>query len=609
MSFIIDPKSTSFNQIKRDLKIWAQNLPNYNSFRTFYEDEAGDIIMDMLAGFSAYIAYNDLSATEENYLLYLKARESAIAITSNVSYNAFRGQNNYIQIRVVPTETVSLHKYEGCGFVNGVAISPIQDYTLLAGQPITIKLVIGDIEEEEITIQNNRLNVFRFVEPKVSADLKLLLNSVEVPVSTNVLDLVNDFYYVQSNTYGSVDVQYLNDTILTPANPYNTGDVITLHYIKLMNISFIFPNDVEFDYGIIDELSPDTTIFSVYKAPESTESIQINGPLYNETRKTIRARKDYPKSFKQLNSDFIDTNSRDVNLPVIYLTQKRVIPAFLDVTYIKSDNTLLNNTERAALYNSLNSSGTRAHNIPQTEIIDPKKIDVRLTLRLTKKLNTDNSNYINNILNIFRYYKSERGFNLNRQQKLEFEFDLKQLEFDLERLNYVQIARVDIFTKVWSASTNFKRGEFLVSTIANGYMYEVISETYNPSKVNIGLNSSLVEPSWSTTQDEFVYESISPWSASTVYTAGTIVKSATSSNLLYRVLTIKNTNTSGLIEPIWGTILNELIEDNDITWQVISPYEVTDKLIYKTHALSSFKFKCDWNEYYIFNYGTGVIWE
>lgn len=608
--FINDPASTSFTELKRQLKEWTKNLPNYNSNRTFYEDEAGDIVLDLVAGFEAYITYNDLASTEENYLYYLKNRVAAIGITSSFSYNAFRGQNDILQLRIIPNKTTSLTKYEQCGFVNGVALSPIQDYVLIESQPVTIRLVVGDIEQENIIIENSRLNVFRFTNPKVSADIKLFLNSTELPISDNVFDMIRDYYYVQTNAFDSVDVQYLNETLLNPTNPYTTSDILTLHYIKLMNVIYNFPTDVILDDGIIDELHSDTGIYTVYKAPESIESIQINGPLYNETRKTIKARLDYPKTFKTLNSEFVDTNSRDVSLPVIYLGQKRNIPAFLDVTYIKKDRSLLTSIEKVALTEKLNSKGFRAHNIPETLIVDPKEINIRLNIELTKKANTDNSTYLIDIVKIFNTYYDDRGFALNRQQKLEFEFDLKQLEYDLERLTYVQIARASLYTKTWQTNTVYKRGDYILPTVSNGRMYEVISNTYQynigtNTNDNIGINSGLTEPVWSLTPNEFVYDDIPNWQPNTVYALNSLIKATTPNNVIFKNVIA---GTSGPVEPIWGSIINELISDNTSTWQIVTPYEITSNLVFKTHLLTETVFKCDWNEYYMFNYGTGVVW-
>ncbi len=601
---IISPSSVSFNQIKRDYISWASNLPGYDAFRYFYEDEAGDIIMDMCSGLGAYTMYNVLSATEETYLFYTKTRESAIAITGMNSYNVYRGRNDILQVRVVPSRNVSLTKLEPCGLLNGVSVSPLENYTLLQGEPITLKLVVGDVEQEEIVCESAGLANFRFIEPKVSMDVRLLLNNVDVPFSTNVLDMINDYYYIQTNPYGSVDVQYQNNNLLSPMNPYTTGDTLKLLFVKLMNVIYSFPDDVKLDFGVIDDGHVDTVVWSAYKSPESLVSIQVNGPLYNETRKTIRAREDYPKWLKQLNVDFTDTNSRDVNIPVIYLGQKRNIPGFLDVTYVKYDNSLLSVNERAALIQSMNANGARAHNIPEAEIVDPHIVNTKLNISFIQRSGTDASTWNQDLVDILSKYEDFRGFKKNREQKLGFDFSLRRLEYDLERLEYVEIARASVATVTWNSNTVYKRGEFILPTTSNGFMFEVISNTYTYDMLNnvinnTGLNSGLVEPTWNLVSGGYTYSSNIPgWQASTSYAVDDIVKTTVPMNRVFKAVQV--TGNSGAVEPTWGVIQNELTTDGGVTWMTIDPIEVDNSLIYKTYPLDAYSFKCAWNEYYVF---------
>lgn len=611
--YILDITSLSVNQLKADLKIWAKSLPDYNKYKLFYEDEAGEILFTVIAGFAAYCAYNDLVSSKETFLNYCVNRNSAIGITSAYSYNAFRGKNIHVSLRITPNKTLILTKYDQIGVAGGLAISPVANYNIIAGQPITIECVIGDILSLNLLAPNEKLYIFRYAQSKISEDIKLELNGIEVPITTNIKNMLKDYWYVQSNAFGGVDAYYLNQSLINPIYPYTTGDTLTLTYIKHQNLTnFNFPDDIKLiaDLGAIDDLHIDTAIINNFITVESIESIKINGPIHNETGDTVKSREDYPKFFKILNSEFTDTSSRDVYLPVIYLGRVRAIPAFLDLSYVKSDDKLLTTLEQNALLTKLIAAGARTHNIPDPEIIKPKKVDLKLNLTLTAKPNQDTSTITDDLISILNYYYDERNIKRFRQRKFNYIFNLNDLEHDIERLSYIKIARAEIFTKPWATSTNFKRGEFILPTVANGYMYEVINDTYQVSGLynnNVGLSSTGTQPIWSTTPNQFVYEGVSAWTDNTNYSLGTIVKAnSTFTNFLYRV---KQAGTSSSIEPSWNAIPNTLNTDNNIIWEVISPYEVTTKLVYKTHRLNQIQFNLDWNEYFVFNYGNTITWQ
>lgn len=619
MAFIVDPSSVSETQILKNLKVWLANRPNSSKYTQFYEGEAGQIILELMSGISAYQTYTAIASTQNNYLAYTNNREAALAIASNTSYNVYRGRNILVTLRVTPSSNFLLQKYDPIGSVNGVDISAIQDYNFVAGQAITIQCVIGDVIESSLTMSSAKLGLFVFPEDRVSQDLMLLLNEQEVPYSLNIADMIKDYYYVYSNSFGGVTVQYLNNNLPggSPLYSYNTGDILKIKYVRLQNLNFTFPDNIKLFNLTLDSLHIDTTIFSNYRNLESKESIQVNAPIAAEVQKLIRARNDFSKYFKILNSDFIDTSAVDVNLPVIYLGEIRAIPAFTDVSYVKSDKSLLLPSEKIALQSQLNSEFTSPHGIPVAEIRDPKEIALRLNLVLSQKPNTDSSTYVNDIQIIFDKYLDQRGISQLRNGKLGFTLNLRNLEYDLERLPYILIARASFFTKTWQPNTNYKRGEFILPTVTNGYMYEVISDTYsfdslNNTLDNVGVLSNAIQPTWSTTINQLVFEGVDQWQPLTSYNTNDIVRGLTNTNFLYKCI---RAGVSNAIEPFYGSIINQIFPDNStivldsgILWQVLDPNTYQGSLVYKTHSLNSVEVKAFWNEYYTLNYGSGVTW-
>lgn len=612
-NFIINPESVSFAQIKRNLLTYIATLPSYQQYSKFYRSEGGDHIVSLIAGLATYDRYTGIASTRENYLGYTNNRVNAIGITSNTSYNAYRGRNVIIQLRVIPDRNMIIRKYETCGSINGVDISPLTTYTLLQNVPITIQCVVGDVITSTQVARDSNLAVFVFTDNRVSQDLKYLLNNEEVPICLDAKSMLNDEYYLQSNAFGGVSAHYLNYNIPggSPLYPYTTGDVFSLVYVKLQNIQFNFTTDVLFDYGTLDFSHVDSLVLAPYRSPESKESIQINAPISFETQKTIRGREDFAKFFKTLNSDFIDTSSIDVALPVIYLGQKRVIPAFTDITYVKKDLSLLLPSEVASLEEQINiTEKARPHGIPPSEIRHPKGIALELQIRLTQKPLTDNATYVADIQNIFNVYLDSKGFTQIRSGKLQYTISLKDLEYDLERLPYVLVARVNIVTKTWQPNHLYKRGDFLVPTVANGFMYEVISDTFTYNSLantmdNVGVLSGSVEPTWDTLEDRYNFDSVPVWQSSHSYSVGDIIQPTTVNNNSY---ICRTAGTTGLFEPTFGTIVNEIFYDDTVSWQVLNPNE-NASLTYRAHNINEFEFKGFWREYYLFNYGAGVVWQ
>ena len=606
--FIVSVDSISQLDTENNFRNWLLLQPNYEQYKKLYLGEAGTHLIKMFSGFMAYTNYNTIAGTQDNYLNYVNTREAAIGITSSQYYSAYRGQNHHIQLRVIPDRTYQIQKFEVCGKASGLSISPVRTVNLLQDVPTTIEFAVGDIIEANYTYKDSRLTIASFIEENVTMDMMLLLNNIEVPFSLNVADLRKDMFYTTSNVYGGVDVYYLNYTVPngSPLYPYNTNDVLTLRYVKHQNINYVFPASVTFNYGAIDDLSSDTRILFNYKNVESKESIQINAPVAYELQKLLRGRLDYQKYFKILNSDFVDTSSIDVPLPVIYMGDLRAIPAFTDVSYIKDDMSLLSNDELIFYTKSLSELNGSAHGIPTSEIKHPKRVDIRFNLTLTQKPNTDNTNYATDIANIFLYEYDIRGIRRNRARKFDYVLDLKDLENSIERLDYVNIARVSMYTKTWQASTVFKRGEFIVPTVPNGFMYEIVSDTYNNLMVNVGATTSSTQPTWSTSNGIYNYEgAITQWLPNTAYALNALVYPPTQTGFVYKAV---QAGTSNSTSPTFGLIRNQQFFDNTVVWQTYPIDTIKNVLIYKTIPLDAFEFQAAWNEYYYFNYGSGVTW-
>ena len=74
---------------------------------------------------------------------------------------------------------------------------------------------------------SNKATIFRYTVDDVTDDVRLLLNGTEVPYSTSITDLLHGKYLMMSNSYGSVNVFYLQNGQYN----YSAGDTLMIDYI------------------------------------------------------------------------------------------------------------------------------------------------------------------------------------------------------------------------------------------------------------------------------------------------------------------------------------------------------------------------------------------
>lgn len=585
--FVIDPSIISWKELVKQLKAFLQSKPDESAWKDFYDCGAGTTLIELIAGYSAFSKRDLIANRRENYLFSAKNISTVIGIAESNSYSAFRGRNCHVRLKIIPSSTRGLTKFQIIGNVKNIDLVCLDNYSLIAGQAITIDCVIGNLTNLTVSASNDSLQVFRFLQENISEDFILKIDNLTVPTSTEVIDLLNDKYVTLTNYFGGVDCYYLNQ------GDYNYIALtnISLDYIELNNLTFDFPNDIIFLYGTIQPTvgSPatdDTQILNFYIVPETIDSIKIKAPLKYETQKVIRGREDFRKIFLLLNPDFIDTSADDVS------------PALVELTYLKNDLTTLTNLEKQNYIKLLNDY--TLYGVKYKDMSDPVKVTYSLKLSLKAHPNQDLSNIASKITEIFSYVH-EIGKEIilenrisRREKKFKHELDLEAIEHEFDRLPEIKISRVELNSNFYQTNHIYKRGDFIKATPDNGKIYECIKA---------GLSSN-TQPIWTLTENELLIESISEWQLNTAYNVDDIIVSSPPNGRAY--ICMQN-GTSDTFQPTWNVDLNDLNIDGTTLWKCINILDV-DKVIWKCLNPNVKNLPTNWNEFIILDYGVGIIW-
>jgi hypothetical protein len=209
-----------------------------------------------------------------------------------------------------------------------------------------------------------------------------------------------------------------------------------------------------------------------YIEPESIDAIKVNAPMYYETQFTIRARDDYMKAFKFLDSRIADTNYQDIT------------PAVVELTYVRDDLQLYNNLQKQELINQL--SAMRPHGVPNPIISDPSQVDY--TFDFTVFLDKFGSfPVVDDVTALVNSYDKKLWSLINTY---DIQKAIEDLEYDEEQ--YVKQVRMTIHTENWSYGQAYRRGDFVIPMAgtylaAAGYIFECIQA---------GTSSGVIQPIW-----------------------------------------------------------------------------------------------------------------
>lgn len=485
-NYIISPYAISYNSIKNALESYINDKSVsqvLDTWSDFYVSGAGQTVVELDAAIGAFYAFHFIIGRRESYLPTAQNYNSVLGGAESLGYNASRGKNLHVSIKIKPIVTQTLAKWTVLGSFDEYQIILWEDTILTKGEEITLHCVVGNSAAQSFNILNSELQQFTFTAENTTDDCRLVLNDTEVPVSSELKDAMNDNYLMLSNSYGSVDVFYLNRGLYN----YNTGDVLYLHYIERNNLKFesIDPDNVDIDYGDLLEL----TLISERRDKQDKESIRIGASIYHETNNVVRARKDYAKYLLQENDlNLLDTNDLDIN------------PGLIALTYLKEYENGTNLMTQDQKDNFLNTiMKVCPDGVADAFIEDPVPVIRHLNIQLWQKtgevIPANVADYIEEILDAYR-------------NKLAVKVTLEDIENELEKIPGVKIARVDIGIKEYLTNTKYKLYDIIeVENVETGNELQTWRLICSKIKTLSGSES----PDWGSTMGTNVYDGDLVW--------------------------------------------------------------------------------------------------
>lgn len=540
----IEANSLTYTEIKNDTEAFIDALSEdaKTGFKTQFEGTTGQILKELIAAKTSDEIYHIITSRSENLLYYCNRLDSAIAISQDKAYSVHRGSNIKLKLTITPSQSMLLPKMSSIGSAEEYDLIVTESTELTAGQTTDVEVYLGEVKEQTITADSAELLVFRFTNKNISDQIALYLNNVEVPFSTNTLDLLNDKYFCITNAYGGVDAIYLNSQ-KDFTHRYSAGDKLTIKYVEYQNIT-LNSIDAECYYGDIKDVEQ----LSATQLPETVASVRANAQLYAETQNRIVARDDFQKVFEHSNPEILDAKGQDYS------------PAQVEVTYVKKNGELLTSEEYQRAYENLYNR--RAYGIPMCLLSHPDimlNLDVLVLLQLNTGYSAVMKDYVRQVL-------------AKQELLLGHEIDFSQIEHELEGFNFVKTARVLLQARDFMPNTLAPEGQVFKPSVDNGKYYVV----RNPLFL-----SGTTEPSWSTTigsttidkdliwtTEKISYAPQPNWAPETSYRQRNIVRSKNLTAVQFRCTGY--TYRTGIKEPTWPIEQGKFVNDGQIMWISVS---------------------------------------
>lgn len=540
----IQANSLTYPEILNDVDTFIEALSEdeRNGFKTQFEGTSSQILKELIAAKSSDEIYHIITSRSENLLYYCNRIDSATAIAQNNAYSVNRGSNICLSITLTPSETVVLSKLSPIAVADEYDLIIAEDLALTAGESITFNAYLGSVNEQTLTADTEDYLVFRFTNSNISEQCALYLNNTEVPTTENILEMLNDKYFLITNSYGGVDAIYLNSNS-SFTHRYTNGSELKLRYIEYENIT-LSSIDIESTYGEITNVVQ----LSSTAHPETVASVRTNAQLYAETQNRIVARDDFQKVFQYSNPEIVNAVGQDFS------------SAQVEVTYVKENGELLTDTEYQAAYNNLSSR--RAYGIPMCLLSHPDimlNLDVTVILQLLSGNSALVPQYVRQVL-------------AQHELQLGALIDFSQIENELEGYSFVKTARIVPRARAFAANTLMPEGTVIKPTTPNGKLYVVRNPLFltgesTPSwSTAIGSTTTDNDVIWTTEARSYAYQQ--DWEPQLSVRLQSVVWVDSLPSVQFRCT--RYTYKTGASEPVWPTTEGEFVSDGQILWISVS---------------------------------------
>lgn len=546
----IDVKALSLTSAFNSIKSFFQSQENNSKWKDLNTGAEGNFLMRMISNVLSVISLRVIVGRREQCHETATLMSSNIGLAINNGYSVFRGCNQRRLISFIPNENMTIPKYTAIGtYDDEHFIYNLTDLTFVANEEQQFQVIIGTLKEIEWTANTSALKKFTRFEQGISEDFFLLLDGTEVPTSNIKKDELYDKYYVYTNPWKSVTVEYLNNASGAQYT-YDTDTVFTLKYIELEDIE---TKDFESDMFTNGEVT-NTLVIEDFVDFESIDEIKASSPIYRETQNLVRSKADMADVVKDRATLIKET------------AFKPLTPTYTGVTYRKQGNVLIEDTEKESILEGMDDA--LAFGRPTPDIIDPVRevTTLDVTLGVTNRY-TDEATITTDVQNIV---------DANYADTLKSTFNIYNLEAKLNKLSYAEYARVSMHTETRQPSTLKRIGDMVlqndttykcVGILAKSGQDEpywnIPSELVDQVDVATGLLTEDYEVVWACYKRLSSMENVYAWKSNHNYMLGDYVYSESIPNYMFKCVDL--VKYSGDNEPDTTSVeVGDFVEDGDL---------------------------------------------
>lgn len=592
--YVLDREQTSFVALFNLSKDYVNSKSNADEFKDFYAGSVGTTLLELASGHSEFNSYNAIVARREDYLYEAQLRDSGIALSSNLGYSVFRGNNIKLTLSFVPSMDIEIQKFDIIGSVGNYDIISLEAKSFKLGEPSDLMVVLGILKIATLNIEDSKTYNFRFSQNLISDDISLKLDGQVVPTSKILYDLVNDYFVVLSNPVGGIDVLYMNR--YQPQRWQSYSKYTFLDYV-LPTYDWR-PNFHYYEGSIVSKVASVDGLPILYECVREGTSSNTE-PIWNEEEGKLTSDgilltwKCIGRMQKQLYFKCISpgTNISGLNEPVWpAVTGQTIIDG--NVTWICTD------IYEVSKY-FYNTGSQLELTYVELEDIQYNERDLRLDIGTITSVSLETT---------YQSYETLKEMKRNAPLYNETRYVIRGREdfrkiFRMMTPNavdangfdpipaVVELSYVKNHTnRLWTPDRRYTKGdEVLATKDGNNYVYEALTSGYGGLTLK-GLSGDN-EPSWFTTEipsDDgsveepdipLVYDNQLVWKAKFKrdnYPIGDDLK--WQSNYQYRKGTNILPNAQYPIyfyvydvnaEPNWPTKLGESVKDNEVTWSCV----------------------------------------
>lgn len=288
-----------FDNIKSNLKTFLKGQTEFTDYD--FEGSGMNILLDVLAYNTHYLAYNVNMAMNEAFLDSALLRSSVVSHAKTLGYVPRSSSAPIAYINITLNDSVLTEATLEKGTVFTASVDDV-DYTFVTNAEYTTTRSSGILSFTNIPIYEGTLISTKYTVNTANVDQRFLLASNRADTSTlvvsvqtsstdtttNVYSLSNDISQVQSDTrsYFLQEVEdgkfqvYFGDGVIGQA--LSDGNIVILDYIVTNEASansasvFSPPGDIS---GVNNITVATVSLANGGAEPESIESIRYNAPL------------------------------------------------------------------------------------------------------------------------------------------------------------------------------------------------------------------------------------------------------------------------------------------------------------------------------------------